>query len=42
VRSGNQTIEMQGPDLVHYVAMRWPDEIAAVRDRPRPTPTADA
>lgn len=41
VRSGNQTIEMQGPDLVHYVAMRWPDEIAAVRDRPRPTPTAD-
>ena len=25
VRSGCQTIEMLGPDLVHYVATRWPD-----------------
>ncbi|NLE40609.1 MAG: ATP-binding protein, partial [Lentisphaerae bacterium] len=24
VRSGAQTIEMLGPDLVHYVATRWP------------------
>ncbi len=25
VRSANQTIEMLGPDLVHYVATRWPE-----------------
>jgi len=28
VRVGNQTVEMQGPDLVHYVSMRWPQEFA--------------
>ena len=45
VRSGNQTIEMQGPDLVHYVALRWPDEIPGPRELPRktaPTESPDA
>ncbi|MGI5868085.1 MAG: RNA-binding domain-containing protein [Kiritimatiellia bacterium] len=27
VRSGAQTIEMLGPDLVHYVATRWPQPL---------------
>ncbi len=27
VRSANQTLELQGPDLVQYVATRWPDQI---------------
>ncbi len=44
VRSGNQTIEMQGPDLVHYVALRWPDQLPAPKalarrtSRPRSNP----
>ncbi len=35
VRSGNQTLDMQGPDLVHYVALRWPEELPSLRDAPR-------
>ncbi len=27
VRNNNQTIEMLGPDLVHYVATRWPHPV---------------
>lgn len=27
VRNGSQTIEMQGPDLVNYVATRWPEKL---------------
>lgn len=41
VRSGNQTIEMQGPDLVHYVALRWPDEIPLPRERHRPATSSE-
>lgn len=27
VRSANQTLELQGPDLVQYVATRWPEQL---------------
>lgn len=34
VRSGCQTIDMLGPDLVHYVAARWPATQAGAERRP--------
>ncbi len=30
VRSNNQTIEMLGPDLVHYVTTRWPQTVKPI------------
>ncbi len=41
VRSGNQTIEMQGPDLVHYVALRWPEQLPKPDERHRPRAVTD-